>query len=88
MRSSLQHLEGETCGCTSIVLTLFDKHSPPFVLQTDASAVGVAAVLEQGGHVIGYASRALNTTEQQYSVTQKECLAIVFAMKQVRHHLL
>ena len=66
----------------------FDKNSPPFVLQTDASAVGVGAVLEQGGHVIGYASRALNTAEQQYSVIQKECLAIVFAMKQFRHYLL
>ena len=66
----------------------FDKNSPLFVLQTDASAVGVGAVLEQGGHVIGYASRALNKAEQQYSVIQKECLAIVFAMKQFRHYLL
>ena len=62
--------------------------TPLFVLQTDASAVGVSAVLEQGGHVIGYASRALNKAEQQYSVIQKECLAIVFAMKQFRHYLL
>ena len=66
----------------------FDEKSPLFVLQTDASSMGVGAVLEQGGHVIGYASRALNKAEQQYSVIQKECLAIVFAMKQFRHYLL
>ena len=59
-----------------------------FVLQTDASSVGVGAILEQGGRVIAYASRALNQAEKQYSVIQHECLAIVFALKQFRHYLL
>ena len=62
--------------------------SPLFVLQTDASSMGVGAILEQGGHVIGYASRALNKAEQQHSVIQKRCLVTVFAMKQFRHYLL
>ena len=66
----------------------FDLTAPVFVLQTDASSVGVGAVLEQGGRVIAYASRVLNQAEQQYSVIQKECLAIVFALKQFRHYLL
>ena len=66
----------------------FDKASPPFVLQTDASSVGMGVVLEQNGHVIAYASRSLNKAEQQYSVIQKDCLAAVFAMKQFRHYLL
>ena len=59
-----------------------------FVLQTDASAAGLGAVLEQDGHVIAYASRTLNKADQQYSVIQKECLAAVYAMKQFRHYLL
>ena len=66
----------------------FTTDAPPFLLQTDASAVGVGAVLEQGGCVIAYASRTLITSEQQYSTTQKECLAAVYAMKQFRHYLL
>ena len=66
----------------------FGKNSPPFILQTDASSVGLGCVLEQNGHVIAYASRALSKAEQQYSVIQKECLAAVFAMKQFRHYLL
>ena len=66
----------------------FDKTSPLFVLQTDASSVGLGAVLEQNGYVIAYASRSLNKAEQQYSVIQKECLAAVFVMKQFRHYLL
>lgn len=66
----------------------FHRNAGPFVLETDASAVGLGAVLEQDGHVIAYASRSLNTAEQHYSVIQKECLAIVFALKQFRHYLL
>ena len=37
----------------------FDHHADEFSLQTDASAVGLGAVLEQNGHVIAYASRSL-----------------------------
>ena len=59
-----------------------------FTLQTDASAVGIGAVLEQEGHVIAYASRSLTTPERQYSVIERECLAVVFAVKHFRHYLL
>ena len=60
----------------------------PFVLQTDASDVGLGAVLEQDKKVIAYASRTLIKPEKHYSLIQKECLAIVFALKQFRHYLL
>ena len=66
----------------------FMADAAPFLLQTDASAVGLGAVLEQGGRVIAYASRALTQSEKQYSTIQKECLAAVYAMKQFRHYLL
>ena len=58
------------------------------MLQTDASAVGLGAVLEQGGHVIAYASQTLTKSESNYTVIQRECLAAVFGMKQFRHYLL
>ena len=66
----------------------FDCEDPPFILQTDASAIGIGAVLEQDGHVVAYASRTLIKSERQYSVIQRECLAAVYGMKQFRHYLL
>ena len=69
----------------------FDHQARIFMLQIDASAVGLGAVLEQDGHVIAYASRScrsLTASERQYSVIQRECLAMVYALKQFRHYLL
>ena len=47
---------------------------------------GLGAVLEQDQQVIGYASHTLTKAEANYSVIQRECLAIVWAMKQFRHY--
>ena len=66
----------------------FTADTPPFLLQTDASSVGLEALLEQGGRVIAYASCTLTRSELQYSTIQKECLAAVYAMKQFHHYLL
>ena len=66
----------------------FEPQASEFMLQTDASAVGLGAVLEQDGHVIAYASRSLTASERHYSVIQRECLAVVYALKQFRHYLL
>jgi len=55
--------------------------SQPFQLQTDASNVGVGAVLSQGGdndRPIAYFSQKLLNREKKYSTLEKECLAALF----------
>ena len=58
--------------------------SKPFQLQTDASDMGVGAVLSQGGdqdQPIAYFSRKILDRERNYSTIEKECLAIVLGIK-------
>ena len=61
----------------------FGADAGHFQLLTDASAVGLGAVLEQEGHVIAYVSRTLPEPERRYSVIHRECLAVVYALKAV-----
>ena len=42
-----------------------------FLLQTNASTVGLGAILEQGGRVITYASYTMNSAEQQHNTERK-----------------
>ena len=53
----------------------------------DVSGVGIGAVLEQGGHVTVYTSQPLTASEWQYSAVQRDCWAVVYALKQFRHYL-
>ena len=57
----------------------------PFILQTDASGLGVAAVLSQGvgdeEHAVAFYSRKLLPAEKNYSAVEQECLAVVCGVK-------
>eukprot|EP00731_Ephydatia_muelleri_P020755 Em0013g482a len=64
-----------------------------FVLDTDASDVGIGAVLSQPSEdgserVIAYASRSLTRQEQIYCVTRRELLAVVEFTHHFRPYLL
>ena len=65
--------------------------SRPFILQTDASGTGLGAVLTQEHdgveHPLAYISRQLNAAERNYSGTELECLAVVWAIGQFEHYL-
>ena len=69
-------------------MSYFDKKKETFVV-VDASPVGVSAILSQkpksgdtnNQQIIAYASRALTDTEKRYSQTEKEALAIIWAVE-------
>ena len=72
---------------------MYPGYSRRFVLDTDASEVGIGAVLSQISYdgsevVVAYASRSLSRPEQRYCVTRKELLAVVVFVQHFRQYLL
>ena len=53
----------------------------------DASEVAIGAVLEQSQHPVLCVSRRLSPAEQNYSQTQREALAVVWAVRRLHKYL-
>ena len=67
----------------------YDKE---FILQTDASILGVGGVLGQKDddgmeHPIVYLSRSLTPAEGNYTITELECLAIIWCVRKLHFYL-
>ena len=65
-------------------MAYFDPSKPTTVI-VDASPSGLGALLTQEGRVISYASRALSSVESRYSQTEREILAVIWAIE--HYHL-
>ena len=76
---------------TSPPILAYPSESDAFILDTDASSVGIGAVLSQVQNgterVIAYFSRVLNPAERNYCVTRRELLAMVCAVNHFHHYL-
>ena len=76
--------------CAKPVLLLPDQ-SKPFTLRTDASNVGLGAIILQdqgdGLQPVAYASKKLNGPELNYHTIELECMAVVWGIRKFYPYL-
>ena len=76
---------------TTEPIVSFPDFNQKFILETDASDYAIGAVLSQEingkSNVISYYSKVLSKHQRNYSVTEKECLAVVKAVQHFRQYL-
>ena len=71
---------------TTPVLAL-PNFAEPFEVETDASDVGIGAVLMQKGQPIAFLSKALGDSHKHMSIYEKEFLALIMAVDKWRQYL-
>ena len=87
---AFQTLKSRLTSSPILRLPVFNE-GKPFILRSDASDIGIGAVLLQefegeGKLPIAYASKKLLPWERNYSVIEKECLAIIWAIEKFRKY--
>ncbi|XP_061359324.1 uncharacterized protein LOC133303430 [Gastrolobium bilobum] len=82
---SFEALKAEMLLLPTLALPNFDE---TFFVETDASGVGMGAVLMQAGRPIAFLSKAFSDKDKVLSVYERELKAIVFAVYKWRHYLL
>src|SRR3954462_11295153 len=88
-QQAFDYLKGRLCKAPILAHPDLDK---PFIVITDASALGLGAVLSQLDDegrevVIRYASRQTNNAEQSYAATNLECLGVVWTVQYFRKYV-
>ena len=74
-------------------ILVFPNWKKEFHVHVDTSSVALGTVLKQPGegaleHPIAFASRKLFMTKKNYMTTEREGLAMVYALHKFRHYLL
>ena len=77
---------------TEAPVLVYPDFEKEFILQTDASKGALGAVLSQvdengKDHPVAFASRTCNKSEQNYSTTELESLAVVWAVEKFHNYL-
>ncbi|GBL94277.1 Retrovirus-related Pol polyprotein from transposon 297 [Araneus ventricosus] len=88
MEKALQKVKGKLTQKPVLFAPDFKRE---FIVQTDASDLGVGVILTQRingeEHPILYLSREFSGLKKSYRATGRECSAIIFAIKKLRYYL-
>lgn len=84
MQLSFDTLKHALISAPVLVLPDFQQG---FTVETDASALGIGAVLSQNGHPIAYISKALGPKAQAMSTYEKECMALIMVVTKWKSYL-
>jgi hypothetical protein len=76
-----------------VPILVFPDWSKKFNVHVDASSIALGEVLTQPGardigHPIAFVSRNISTAKRNYTTTEREGLAMVYALHKFRHYLL
>ena len=63
-------------------LNAYPDYNQPFEINTDASDYQLGAAIIENGRPVAYWSRSLQPTQQKYTTTEKELLAIILCLKE------
>src|SRR5215208_4195988 len=71
---------------TEALILAHPDYDKPFILYTDASYSGLGCILAQKGedgkeHVILYGGQKLQSAEQNYTITELECLGVMWSVR-------
>nr|GEY20097.1 hypothetical protein [Tanacetum cinerariifolium] len=83
--STFQSLMNEALGLFKEVHTVLQlpDFSEIFIIETDASGIGIGDVLQQKGHPIAFLSKTLAPKHQVLSTYEKEFLAVIQALEKM-----
>lgn len=85
---SFEALKNALMGAAQLA---YPDNTKPFEIHPDACEYGIGAALVQKGETgerpVAFASRLLSRTERNYSITEKECLALVWAVKKFHSYI-
>jgi transposase InsO family protein len=86
--SAFEHIKSKLISAPILTSPNFEL---PFTLQTDSSDRAIGAVLtqEQNGveRVIAYYSQKLSSAQRKYAATERECLAVLMAIRHFRCYI-
>ena len=83
-QAAFEQIKQALCQAPTLVMPDTEKD---FMVVCDASNFGIGAVLMQDGHPVAYFSKLLDAAQRNYTVTDRELLAVVEALKQWRCYL-